>query len=167
MSRSVIVAPVEQVTDIVRIVRVATAIAVALVDVHLVRVETDRGRSGSQWPGRSAWSPENEARMATLVLVSPAHGPALDRVARGEIGHVIVAVATSSDADLVVMGVAPRTALDRLLFGATLGAVLRRSSAPVLAVPVTGGTEEWDERTVREDLCAALAEPALAARCVA
>ena len=325
MSRSVIVVPVEQVTDIVRIVRVATTIAVAPADVHLVRVETDSGRSVSQWPGQSAWPPENEARMAARVaavaravagegvairtvsvrgkaeailpayarlvgaraiiverdygtsriwrnaavvrrlsrsspvpvLVSPAQGPALDRVARGEIGRVIVAVdssvasevamrtgvalagrhearltmvharnnvpermvfsaseasrvmqrlvaeerqlagqlrrraarlgntnaqaqvvtgsagpaivsaATSSDADLVVMGVAPRTALDRLFLGSTLGTVLRRARTPVLVVPVTGGTEQWDERTVREDAFAALAEPGLTARSAA
>ena len=89
------------------------------------------------------------------------------QVVTGAAGPAIVGAITSADADLVVMGVAPRTALDRLFSGSTLGAVLRRARTPVLVVPVSGGTEKWDERTVREDAFAAFGGPVLTARSAA
>ena len=60
MNRSVVIVPVERVTDVARIVRVATAIAASPVDVHLVQVMTADGLwrdgTGGAWTS-SAWTP--------------------------------------------------------------------------------------------------------------
>jgi len=315
MNRSVVIVPFEQGTDVARVVRTATAIAVSPVDVHLVQVMTADGL----WPmeqearGRATWSPGNEppagdgaavrtvrvrGKVETIipayaqlvgaraivvernygtpniwrsaavvtrlsrsspvpVLVLPARGPALDRVASGDISGVVVAVdssvgaavalktglalarrhdarltmlhairnvpdhmvfsggeawrvteglavqqrrmagrlrhraallgetnaqaqvvtgdpglaivsaASKADTDLVVMGVAPRTALDQWVFGSTLRTVLRRAQTPVLVVPVIGGAAQWYENTFGEDAIGALAERTLTARTAA
>jgi nucleotide-binding universal stress UspA family protein len=57
----------------------------------------------------------------------------------------IVETAANSNADLLVMGVAPRTSFDEAAFGSTLRAVLRRATIPVLIVPVVAGAEPWLE----------------------
>lgn len=57
----------------------------------------------------------------------------------------IIEAAASTAADLIVMGVAPRTALDEAAFGSTLRAVLRRATIPVLVVPVVAGAQPWLE----------------------
>lgn len=63
----------------------------------------------------------------------------------------IVQTAASSDADLIVMGVAPRTSFDEAVFGSTLRAVLRRATTPVLVVPVVAGAYPWlDEADGRD-----------------
>ena len=62
--------------------------------------------------------------------------------ARVTIGHphrAILDVASEVSADLIVMGVPPRSRLDEVLFGSTLRKVLRRSTIPVLVLPVLGG----------------------------
>jgi nucleotide-binding universal stress UspA family protein len=64
-------------------------------------------------------------------------------VATGVPDSAIVEIATRSDADLVVMGIAHRSWLDRLLFGSTLRRVLRRATVPVLVVPVVAGAHTW------------------------
>jgi nucleotide-binding universal stress UspA family protein len=315
MNRSVVIVPVEQTTDVARVVRVATAIARSPVDVHLVQATSPDGLWGMEreGPGPAAWSPEKEAHAAegaairtvrvrgraeaiipayaqlvraraiiverdygtphiyrsaavvrrlsrsspVPVLVLPAHGPALDRVAGGNISRVVVAVdpsvgsavalrmgvalarrhdarltmvqaiesvpqhvvlsgseawrvtqrlpsqqrqiagqlraqaallgdtnaqaqvvtghagpaivsaASETDSDLVVMGVAPRTALGQWVFGSTLGTVLRRARTPVLVVPVIGGGEEWSEHTFGEDAIRAAAGGSLLSRTAA
>ena len=55
----------------------------------------------------------------------------------------IVETAASSNADLIVMGVAPRTPFDEAVFGSTLRGVLRRATVPVLVVPVVAGGQPW------------------------
>ena len=55
----------------------------------------------------------------------------------------IVETAASSNADLIVMGVAPRTPFDEAVFGSTLRGVLRRATVPVLVVPVVAGGQRW------------------------
>ena len=64
-------------------------------------------------------------------------------VVTGDAFRGIVATAKESNADLIVMGVAPRTRFDEALSGSTLRAVLRRATVPVLVVPVAGGAYEW------------------------
>ena len=59
--------------------------------------------------------------------------------------------ASETNADVIVMGVAPRTWLDRLLFGSTVRCVLRRADVPVLNIPVMGRAEGWSEDTVEDD----------------
>lgn len=57
----------------------------------------------------------------------------------------ILETATNQAADLIVMGVAPRTSVDEVVFGSTLRAVLRRAQTPVLVVPVVGGAHDWSD----------------------
>jgi nucleotide-binding universal stress UspA family protein len=66
-------------------------------------------------------------------------------VATGAAPRAIVDTATRSDADLIVMGVAHRSWLDRALFGTTLRQVLRRATVPVLVVPVLAGAHAWPD----------------------
>jgi universal stress protein A len=64
-------------------------------------------------------------------------------VVTGEPSTSITDTATEGAADLIVMGVAPRSWLDELVFGSTLRAVLRKAQTPVLVLPVIGGAHEW------------------------
>jgi nucleotide-binding universal stress UspA family protein len=61
----------------------------------------------------------------------------------GKADNAILDLTTQSDADLVVMGVAPRSWLHRTVFGSTLDRVLRRMDVPVLVLPVVAGAHEW------------------------
>jgi nucleotide-binding universal stress UspA family protein len=84
-------------------------------------------------------------------------------VVTGDACHGIVATAKDTRADLIVMGVAPRTRFDEALSGSTLRAVLRRPPVPVLVVPVVGGAHEWIDE-VHEDASHAPATGAESAR---
>lgn len=84
-------------------------------------------------------------------------------VVTGDAFRGIVATAKETDADLIVMGVAPRSRVDEALSGSTLRAVLRRATVPVLVVPVVGGEHEWIDE-VREDVSRASATGAGLAR---
>jgi nucleotide-binding universal stress UspA family protein len=64
----------------------------------------------------------------------------------------ILEMATRSGADLVVMGIAHRSWLDRVLFGSTLRHVLRRATVPVLVVPVVAGAHTWSNEAVVEQI---------------
>jgi nucleotide-binding universal stress UspA family protein len=72
-------------------------------------------------------------------------------VATGLADVAILESARRSDPDLIVMGIAQRSWLDRLLSGSTLRHVLRRATVPVLLVPVAAGAHAWpDEHLVDE-----------------
>jgi nucleotide-binding universal stress UspA family protein len=71
-------------------------------------------------------------------------------VVTGDADLGIVGTADETAADLIVMGVAPRTWIDEFVAGSTLGAVLRRANAPVLVIPVISGAHEWIEATHQE-----------------
>jgi len=73
-------------------------------------------------------------------------------VVTGEAFRGIVATAKETHADLIVMGVAPRTRFDEALSGSTLRAVLRRATVPVLVVPVVGGAHEWIDDVQEETI---------------
>jgi nucleotide-binding universal stress UspA family protein len=64
-------------------------------------------------------------------------------VVTGDAHHGILRAVTTTAADLVVMGVAPRTRGDEVIRGSTLRAVLRRTKVPVLVLPVVAGAEIW------------------------
>lgn len=76
--------------------------------------------------------------------------------ARVTTGHPHVGIldtASEVDADLIVMGVPPRSRLDEVLFGSTLRHVLRRATVPVLVLPVLAGAHKWSgeiDRGARE-----------------
>ena len=63
----------------------------------------------------------------------------------------IVETATVTDADLIVMGVAPRTWIDEAVSGSTLRGVLRRAKMPVLVLSVIGGAHEWIDEMGEEN----------------
>jgi len=84
-------------------------------------------------------------------------------VVTGDAFRGIVATAKDTYADLIVMGVAPRSRFDEALFGSTLRAVLSWATVPVLVVPVVGGAHEWIDQ-VQEDMIQAPATAAESAR---
>jgi len=56
------------------------------------------------------------------------------RIAHGKAYREILGVATEDQADLIVMGVQGRNALDLMLFGSTTNQVVRRATCPVLTL---------------------------------
>jgi nucleotide-binding universal stress UspA family protein len=64
-------------------------------------------------------------------------------VATGLADAAILEIARRSDPDLIVMGSAHRSWLDRVLLRSTLRRVLRRARVPVLVVPVVAGAHPW------------------------
>jgi nucleotide-binding universal stress UspA family protein len=75
-------------------------------------------------------------------------------VVTGPTDRGILDIAAKTGADLIVMGVAPRTWIDEAVFGSTLRGVLRRAKTPVLVLPVVAGGHEWID-VVNEDGAAA------------
>jgi nucleotide-binding universal stress UspA family protein len=56
------------------------------------------------------------------------------RTAHGKPYREILGIATEDRADLIVMGVHGRNALDLMLFGSTTNQVVRRATCPVLTL---------------------------------
>jgi nucleotide-binding universal stress UspA family protein len=69
------------------------------------------------------------------------------RVTTGDPHRGILDIASEVEADLIVMGVPPRSRFDEVLFGSTLRRVLRRTKIPVLVLPVLAGAYKWLEPT--------------------
>jgi nucleotide-binding universal stress UspA family protein len=65
------------------------------------------------------------------------------QVTTGDADRAIVEIASRTDSDLIVMGIAHRSWLDRVLFGSTLRRVLRRATVPLLVIPVVAGAHAW------------------------
>ena len=65
------------------------------------------------------------------------------RVTTGDASRGILDVASEVNADLIVMGVPPRSRIDEVMFGSTLRRVLRRTQIPVLVLPVLAGAYQW------------------------
>lgn len=84
-----------------------------------------------------------ESGRAQLQQVAPdaaAVGTEVETViTRGKAYKEILRIATERQADLIVVGVHGRNALDRLVFGSTTEHLVRRATCPVLAVPGTRG----------------------------
>ena len=70
-----------------------------------------------------------------------------EHVTTGDPHRAILEVASRVDADLIVMGVAPRSRFDEMLAGSTLRNVLRRTNTPVLVLPVPAGAHKWLEQS--------------------
>jgi nucleotide-binding universal stress UspA family protein len=92
---------------------------------------------------------------------------AVAHVVTGAAAAGILSAASETGADVIVMGVAPRTLLERSLFGSTLASVLRRAEIPVLIIPVVGGEEEWSEATVVGDVMDTVSSESMTARLAA
>ena len=80
---------------------------------------------------------ENSARAGLQKFVQPIVSVAETEivVSKGKAYREVLRVATERQADLIVLGVHGRNAIDRLVFGSTTEHVLRRATCPVLAVP--------------------------------
>jgi nucleotide-binding universal stress UspA family protein len=79
---------------------------------------------------------ENSAKAQLQKFVQPiaTGGDVETIVTTGKAYKEILRVATERQADLIVLGVHGRNALDRLVFGSTTEHVVRRATCPVLAV---------------------------------
>jgi nucleotide-binding universal stress UspA family protein len=89
------------------------------------------------------------------------------RVTTGAPHRGILAIASEVNADLLVMGVPPRSRIDEVLFGSTLRFVLRHAKTPVLVVPVLAGAYTWldeNDGLTAEAARASAMTPATAAR---
>jgi nucleotide-binding universal stress UspA family protein len=91
-------------------------------------------------------------------------GHAAPVVVTGDAHRGIVETATETAADLIVMGVAPRTWIDEAVSGSTLRRVLRRARTPVLVVPVIAGAHEWIDAISQEDMVDIAPDTAAATR---
>ena len=91
---------------------------------------------------------------------------AVASVVTGDAVPGILSAVSETNADVIVMGVASRAWFDRLLFGSTLGGVLRRAEVPVLVIPVVGGAEEWSD-AVGEEVMAGVPSQSTTARITA
>jgi nucleotide-binding universal stress UspA family protein len=91
-----------------------------------------------------------------------ASGMVEPRLTTGIRHREILSVAEEIDADLIVMGVAPRGAFDRALSGSVSRAVARRTRVPLLFIPAVAGIYEWPERLSPRILHEDLTDPMLA-----
>jgi nucleotide-binding universal stress UspA family protein len=82
---------------------------------------------------------EQEATEA-LRRIAAEHGTSSAElvVRHGKAGHELLRYAREAHAEMIVMGVSGRGAIDRALLGSTAQRVLRDASCPVLAVPAAG-----------------------------
>ena len=133
------------------------------------------------WPRHMVFSSAEAARLVRrLPIEAKQIAERLKRKARafgaGEAEPVVVTgvphrgiidAAAKRAADLIVMGVAPRTSVDEALFGSTLRAVLRRAEVPVLVVPVVAGAHEWIDDLHAEDTLDVMSTDAVTTRLAA
>jgi nucleotide-binding universal stress UspA family protein len=100
---------------------------------------------GEAWRLVQRLPADAELRSEVLKRTARAHGApnAEPVVATGDAHRLIVDTVTKSAADLIVMGVSPRSWMDEIVSGSTLREVLRHATAPVLVVPVVAGDYEW------------------------
>jgi len=83
-------------------------------------------------------------RLRRRVSPEALHGVDV-RYVSGAPNRRILDVASEVEADVIILGVAPRGSLDELLGPSTSATVLRRASCPVLFVPVPAGAHDWLE----------------------
>lgn len=86
------------------------------------------------------------------------------RVTTGAPYRGILDIASEVNADLIVMGVPPRSRIDEVLFGSTLRLVLRHTKTPVLVVPVLAGAYKWLDETDDLNIARTATTPARATR---
>jgi nucleotide-binding universal stress UspA family protein len=158
---------------------VALRTAVALVARHDARLTIlhalENFPGHSVFSGSEAWRVVQQLSAKQMEIVKRlgsqarqfGRADAVAHVITGDAAPGIVSAASETDADVMVMGVAPRTWLERSAFGSTLGGVLRRVEIPVLVIPVAGGEEEWSESTVVEDVMEGLPSEFTTARIAA
>ena len=72
-------------------------------------------------------------------------------VVSGIAHDAVLAIAKVRNADLVVIGLPPRTRLDRIVMASTVSGVLRRARCPVLAVPGSSRVTEVVSKAIGAD----------------
>jgi len=120
--------------------------AAHLTIVHAMELPEHMVFSGGEaWRLVQRLPADADLRSEVLKRTARAHGApnAEPVVATGDAHRLIVDTAAESAADLIVMGVAPRSWMDEMVSGSTLRSVLRHATAPVLVVPVVAGDNEW------------------------
>ena len=114
--------------------------------LHVIRVPLERSLDAPQ--------PEAEERASTSLAeaksLAAEHGVEIDgAVVRSRaLGEAIVEEAAAYDADLIVMGSAPRWRRQSRFFSPTVDYVLRRSQAEVMVVAYPEGVLEDEEHMV-------------------
>lgn len=133
--------------------------------VHALKSAQPMAFSGGE-AGRAARILSDQAAQATERLGEkiPADVQVDARVTTSDPHRAILDVASEVDADLIVMGVPPRSRLDEVLFGSTLRRVLRGAKIPVLALPVPAGAYHWLEHTEGEKVATTTSRPRRAKR---
>lgn len=133
--------------------------------VHAAHDAQHMAFSGAE-AGRAARSLHERATQAAERLREkiPSDVRVDARVTTSDSHRAILDVASEVEADLIVMGVPPRSRFDEMLFGSTLRRVLRGTKIPVLALPVPAGAYHWLERTDGEEIAAIARRPGRAKR---
>ena len=109
---------------------------------------------GESWRLVQRLPVDAELRSEVLKRTARAYGApnAEPVVATGDAHRLIVETVTKSAADLIVMGVAPRSWMDEIVSGSTLRAVPRHATAPVLVIPVVAGDCEWVDEVQQDSV---------------
>ena len=119
--------------------RVTIVHAMKNVPGHMVFSGGEAARVVRELPGRTA---DVTGRLLGMVP-DTAIASVQPSVSTGIPYRHILNKAAEVNADLIVMGVAPRTGLDQAVFGSTLRRVILHANVPVLVIPVVGGAYEW------------------------
>jgi nucleotide-binding universal stress UspA family protein len=120
---------------------IATDPAARLTLLHVIEVPPElrvrQSTEGLDVPQiRAAAEAEALARLRTLVPADALHEGAVDTcVQEGAAHREILAVATAQQADVIVMGIQGRSAVDLAMFGSNTARVARGATCPVLVVP--------------------------------
>jgi nucleotide-binding universal stress UspA family protein len=126
--------------------KLAEAYKAAIRVLHVIRVPLEHPLDAAQ--------PDAEDRAATSLaeakILAAEHGVTVGwtMVRARALGEAIVEEANAYDADLIVMGSAPRWRRQSRFFSPTVDYVLRRSKAEVMVVAYPEGVLEDEERMV-------------------
>lgn len=108
---------------------------------------------------------ENISRIKRLEKeIRTKHGPALKiehHVAAGFVPQEILATAEEKKADLIVMGIKGESRLSRALMGSNTVSVIRKSTIPVLAIPVNAVYHKVEKVVLAYDYKGPIAEKTL------
>jgi nucleotide-binding universal stress UspA family protein len=111
----------------VTVVHVVSGVPLAGVSRYMYRI---REPEFQRQLARDAWR-----RMPEIIPANGTVPKVHARVVIGDPTAEISRVAREANADLILVGVTPRGALGRLLFGSTAARVIRNTGVPVLAMP--------------------------------
>jgi nucleotide-binding universal stress UspA family protein len=136
-----IVCPVDFGDASVRAVEYALSMAqetgATLTLLHVLDAEASRHAPRERYDSRPALVGEREAQRALSALVPASvreYCQPVEILASGVPREEILRIADGLQADLIIMGISPRSAAEIMLLGSTADVVLRKSLCPVLTV---------------------------------